>query len=80
MIRISQDDLAKSLGLSFRQIFFDEIPKTKRSGKIRTPPLTELALTLHGRRMIDAFLVAFQARLRDHCTELTSHALRAAIL
>src|SRR3981081_3751520 len=36
--------------------FYDEIPKTKRSGEIETPALTELALTLHGRRLIDAFL------------------------
>jgi transcriptional regulator with XRE-family HTH domain len=84
MIKMTQDDLAKSLGLSFQQIqkyekginrmsaafmvrlagildvdigyFYDGIPKTKRSGEIETPALTELALTLHGRRMIEAFL------------------------
>ncbi len=44
MMKMSQDDLGKSLGVSFQQIqmvetldvdigyFYDEIPKTKRSG------------------------------------------------
>jgi transcriptional regulator with XRE-family HTH domain len=36
--------------------FYDQIPKTKRSGEIETPALTEIALTLHGRRLIHAFL------------------------
>jgi transcriptional regulator with XRE-family HTH domain len=84
MTKMTQDDLAKSLGLSFQQIqkyekgtnrmsaafmvrlaeildvdigyFYDEIPKTKRNGEIETPALTKLALTSHGRRMIEAFL------------------------
>jgi transcriptional regulator with XRE-family HTH domain len=84
MMKMTQGDLGKSLGLTFQQIqkyekgtnrmraalmvplatildidigyFCDEIPNTKHSGEIETPALTELALTLHGRRLIDAFL------------------------
>src|SRR5260370_23447049 len=92
MMKMSQDDLGKSLGVSFQQIqkyekgtnrlsaammvrvaeilgvdvgyFYDEIPKTKRSGEIETPALTELALTLHGRRLIDASLTLKTDMLR----------------
>jgi hypothetical protein len=35
--------------------FFDEMPK-KRSDKFETTALTQIALALHGRRLIDAFL------------------------
>jgi transcriptional regulator with XRE-family HTH domain len=84
MLNMTQDDLGKSLGVSFQQVqkyekgsnrisaalmvplakildvdtgyFYDEIPKTKRGREIETPALTELALSLHGRRLIDAFL------------------------
>src|SRR6202035_1254990 len=84
MMKMSQEDLGKSLGVSFQQIqkyekatnrlsaammvrvadildvdvgyFYDEIPKTKRSGEIETPALTEMAMAAHGRRLIDAFL------------------------
>src|SRR5437879_6941690 len=105
MMKRSQDDLGKSLGVSFQQIqkyekgtnrmsaalmvrvaeilevdvgyFYDEIPKTKRSGEIETPALTELALTLHGRRLIDAFLslkndMLRGARSEEHTSELQS--------
>jgi transcriptional regulator with XRE-family HTH domain len=92
MKKMTQDDLAKTLGLSFQQIqkyekgtnrmsaafmvrlaeilnvdigyFYNEIPKSKRSGEIETPALTELALTLHGRRMIEAFLALQNDELR----------------
>jgi transcriptional regulator with XRE-family HTH domain len=98
MLKMSQEDLGKSLGLSFQQIqkyerastrmsaalmmrvaeildvdvgyFYDEIPKTKRSGEIKTPALTELALTLHGRRLIDAFLSLKNDRLRGAVADL----------
>ena len=84
MMKMSQEDLGKSLGVSFQQIqkyekgtnrlsaammvgvaaildvdvgyFYDEIPKTKRSGEIETPALTEMAMAAHGRRLIDGFL------------------------
>ena len=84
MMKMSQEDLGKSLGVSFQQIqkyekginrlsaammvrvaeildvdvgyFYSEIPKTKRSGEMETPALTELAMAAHGRRLIDAFL------------------------
>jgi hypothetical protein len=36
--------------------FYDELPKQKLSGEIETPALTELALSFHGRRLINAFL------------------------
>jgi transcriptional regulator with XRE-family HTH domain len=95
MMKMTQGDLGKSLGVTFQQIqkyekgtnrmsaalmvplakildidigyFYDEIPNTKHSGEIETPALTELALTLHGRRLIDAFL------------NLKNNALRGAI-
>jgi transcriptional regulator with XRE-family HTH domain len=98
MMKMSQDDLGKSLGVSFQQIqkyekgtnrlsaaimvrvaeildvdvgyFYDEIPKTKRSGEIETPALTELALTLHGRRLIDAFLSLKTDMLRGAIADL----------
>src|ERR1700756_1386587 len=98
MMKMSQGDLANSLGLSFQQIqkyekgtnrlsaammvrvaeildvdvgyFYDEIPKTKRSGEIETPALTELVLTLHGRRLIDAFLSLKTVRWRVALADL----------
>jgi transcriptional regulator with XRE-family HTH domain len=104
MIRMSQEDLAKSLGRSFQQIqkyekgvnrisaatmvhlagvldidtgyFFDGIPKTKRSGEIETPALTELALTLHGRRMIDAFLNLKNDKMRGAVADLVQSLAR----
>jgi hypothetical protein len=50
--------------------FCDEIAKTKRGGEIRTPPLTELALTLHGRRMIDSFLKLKNDKMRSAVADL----------
>jgi transcriptional regulator with XRE-family HTH domain len=50
--------------------FYDEIPKTKRSGEIETPALTELALTLHGRRLIDAFLNLKNDKMRGAVADL----------
>ena len=50
--------------------FYDEIPKTKRSGEIVTPAATELALTLHGRRLIDAFLSLKNDALRGAVADL----------
>ena len=102
MMKMSQEDLAHSLSVSFQQIwkyekgttrltaammvrvaeildvdvgyFYDEIPKTKRSGEIETPALTELVLTLHGRRLIDAFLSLKTDMLRGAVADL-AHAL-----
>jgi transcriptional regulator with XRE-family HTH domain len=98
MMKMSQGDLGKSLGLTFQQIqkyekgtnrmsaalmvplakildidigyFYDEIPNTKHSGEIETPALTELALTLHGRRLIDAFLNLKTDALRGAVADL----------
>ena len=98
MMKMSQDDLGKSLGVTFQQIqkyekgtnrmsaalmvplakilgvdigyFYDEIPNTKRNGEIETPALTELALTLHGRRLIDAFLNLKNDKLRGAVADL----------
>ena len=92
MMKMSQGDLGKSLGLTFQQIqkyekgtnrmraalmvplakildidigyFYDEIPKTKRTA------LIELALTLHGRRLIDAFLNLKNDALRGAVADL----------
>jgi transcriptional regulator with XRE-family HTH domain len=50
--------------------FYDEIPKTKRSGEIETPALTELAATLHGRRLIDAFLSLKNDKMRGAVADL----------
>jgi hypothetical protein len=50
--------------------FYDEIPKTNRSGEIETPALTQLALTLHGRRLIDAFLNLKNDKLRGAVADL----------
>jgi hypothetical protein len=51
--------------------FYDQIPKTNRSsGEIETPALTELALTLHGRRLIDAFLNLKNDKLRGAVADL----------
>ncbi len=50
--------------------FYDEIPKSKRGGKIQTPALTELALTLHGRRLVDAFLSLKSDMLRRAIADL----------
>jgi transcriptional regulator with XRE-family HTH domain len=98
MMKRSQGDLGKSLGLTFQQIqkyekgtnrmsaalmvplanildvdigyFYDEIPNTKRNGEIETPALTELALTLHGRRLIDAFVNLKNDMLRGAVADL----------
>jgi transcriptional regulator with XRE-family HTH domain len=98
MMKMSQEELAVKLGVSFQQIqkyekginrlsaatmvsvaeildvdigyFYDEIPKTNRSGEIETPALTELALTLHGRRLIDAFLNLKNDKLRGAVADL----------
>jgi transcriptional regulator with XRE-family HTH domain len=98
MLKMSQEELGKAIGVSFQQIqkyekgvnrisaslmarlaeildidtgyFYDEIPKTKRSGEIETPALTELALTLHGRRMIDAFLNLKNDKMRGAVADL----------
>jgi transcriptional regulator with XRE-family HTH domain len=98
MMKMSQEELAEKLGVSFQQIqkyekginrlsaatmasvaeildvdtgyFYDEIPKTNRSGEIETPALTELALTLHGRRLIDAFLNLKNDKLRGAVADL----------
>jgi transcriptional regulator with XRE-family HTH domain len=98
MMKMSQEELAGKLGVSFQQIqkyekginrlsaatmvsvaeildvdtgyFYDEIPKTNRSGEIETPALTELALTLHGRRLIDAFLNLKNDKLRGAVADL----------
>jgi transcriptional regulator with XRE-family HTH domain len=50
--------------------FFDEIPKVRRDGQIKTPALTELALTLHGRRLVDAFLNLKNDQLRGAVADL----------
>ena len=98
MMKMSQDDLGKSLGVSFQQIqkyekgtnrlsaammvrvaeildvdmgyFYNEIRKVRRGGEIETPPLTELALTLPGRRLIDAFLNLKNDQLRGAVADL----------
>jgi transcriptional regulator with XRE-family HTH domain len=98
MMKMSQGDLGKSLGLTFQQIqkyekgtnrmsaalmvplakildidigyFYDEIPNTKHSGEIEMPALTELALTLHGRQLIDAFLNLKNDALRGAVADL----------
>ncbi len=98
MLKMTQDSLGKSLGVSFQQIqkyekgtnrisaalmvtlakildvdtgyFYDEIPKTKRGSEIETPALTQLALSLHGRRLIDAFLSLKNDNLRCAVADL----------
>ena len=98
MMKMSQEDLGKSLGVSFQQIqkyekgtnrlsaammvgvaeildvdvgyFYGEIPKTKRSGEIETPALTEMAMAAHGRRLIDAFLSLKNDALRGAVADL----------
>ena len=98
MMKMTQEELGKKLGVSSQQIqkyekgvnrlssammvsvaetldvdfgyFYDEIPKTKRSGEIVTPAATELALTLHGRRLIDAFLSLKNDALRGAVADL----------
>jgi len=57
--------------------FFDEIPKVRRDGQIKTPALTELALTLHGRRLVDAFLNLKNDRLRGAVADLVQVLARA---
>ena len=42
----------------------------RRSGEIETPALTELALTLHGRRLIDAFLNLKNDKMRGAVADL----------
>jgi transcriptional regulator with XRE-family HTH domain len=98
MTKMSQEDLGKSLGVSFQQIqkyekgtnrlsaammvrvaeilnvdvgyFYSEIPKTKRSGEMETPALTELAMAAHGRRLIDAFLSLKNDNMRGAVADL----------
>ncbi len=50
--------------------FYNEIRKVRRGGEIETPALTELALTLHGRRLIDAFLNLKNDQLRGAVADL----------
>jgi transcriptional regulator with XRE-family HTH domain len=50
--------------------FYDEIPQVRRGGEIETPALTELALTLHGRRLIEAFLNLKNDQLRGAVADL----------
>ncbi len=50
--------------------FYDDIPKTKPNGEIETPALTAIALTLHGRRLIDAFLSLKNDTLRGAVADL----------
>ena len=98
MTKMSQEDLGKSLGVSFQQIqkyekgtnrlsaammvrvaeilnvdvgyFYSEIPKTKRSGEMETPALTEIAMAAHGRRLIDAFLSLKNDKMRGAVADL----------
>src|ERR1700726_392326 len=98
MMKMSQEDLGKSLGVSFQQIqkyekgtnrltaatmvrvaeilgvdvgyFYDEIPKTNRSGEMETPALTEMAMAAHGRRLIDAFLSLKNDKMRGAVADL----------
>jgi transcriptional regulator with XRE-family HTH domain len=106
MMKMSQEDLAKSLGVSFQQIqkyekgtnrlsaammvgvaaildvdvgyFYNEIPKTRRSGEMETPALTKLAATLHGRRLIDAFLSLKTDKMRGAVADLAHLLAREA--
>jgi transcriptional regulator with XRE-family HTH domain len=50
--------------------FFDETQKVRRGTEIETPALTELALTLHGRRLVDAFLKLKNDQLRGAIADL----------
>ena len=98
MMKMSQEDLGKSLGVSFQQIqkyetgtnrltaammvrvaeildvdvgyFYSEIPKTKRSGEMETPALTEMAMAAHGRRLINAFLSLKNDEMRGAVADL----------
>jgi transcriptional regulator with XRE-family HTH domain len=58
--------------------FYDEIPKVRRGREIETPALTELALTLHGRRLIDAFLNLKNDQLRGAVADLAHVLARGA--
>jgi transcriptional regulator with XRE-family HTH domain len=57
--------------------FYDEMPKVRRGGQIETPALTELALTLHGPRLIEAFLNLKNDQLRGAVADL-AHVLARA--
>ena len=57
--------------------FYDEMPKVRRGGQIETLALTELALTLHGRRLIEAFLNLKNDQLRGAVADL-AHVLARA--
>ena len=46
------------------------MPKVRRVGQIETLALTELALTLHGRRLIEAFLNLKNDQLRGAVADL----------
>jgi transcriptional regulator with XRE-family HTH domain len=50
--------------------FYNEMPKVRRGAEIETPALTELALTLHGRRLIEAFLNLKNDQLRGAVADL----------
>jgi transcriptional regulator with XRE-family HTH domain len=50
--------------------FYDEIPRVRRDGQIETSALTEVALTLHGRRLIEAFLNLKNDQLRGAVADL----------
>jgi transcriptional regulator with XRE-family HTH domain len=57
--------------------FYNEIPKVRRGGKIEMPGLTEIALTLHGRRLVDAFLNLKNDQLHGAVADL-AHVLARA--
>jgi transcriptional regulator with XRE-family HTH domain len=50
--------------------FYDQISKAKRSGEIETPALTAVAISLHGRRMIEAFIGLKNDKLRGAVADL----------
>jgi len=50
--------------------FFDEMQKKTRGGDIETPVLTQVALTSHGRRMIQGFVNLENDQLRGAMADL----------
>ena len=104
--KVSQDDLAKALGVSFQQVqkyeqgrnrmsaammvqiaallkvdvqyFFEGLPTgVKNTKEIKTPVLTEMSLTAHGPRLIDAFLKLKTDKLRGAIADLAQVLARA---
>jgi len=60
------------------QYFFDELPTgVKNTKEIKTPVLTEMSLTAHGPRLIDAFLKLKTDKLRGAIADL-AHVLARA--